>query len=67
MRFASGDVRDHIVSSKIDQGTPWWPWKATQRRRSPNINFREIFRVARFSTFATIGAQRTLVWAPMSA
>ena len=25
MRFASGDVRDHIVSSKIDQGPPWWP------------------------------------------
>ena len=24
MRFASGDVRDHIVSSKIDQGPPWW-------------------------------------------
>ena len=54
MRFASGDVRDHIVSSKIDQGPPWWPLKATQRRRSPKINFRETFRVARFSTFATI-------------
>jgi hypothetical protein len=24
MRFTSGDVRDHIVSSKIDQGPPWW-------------------------------------------
>src|SRR4029077_18736335 len=24
MRFASGDVRDHIVSSKTDQGPPWW-------------------------------------------
>jgi hypothetical protein len=22
MRFTSGDVRDHIVSSKIDQGPP---------------------------------------------
>jgi hypothetical protein len=22
MRFTSGDVRDHIVSSKIDHGTP---------------------------------------------
>jgi hypothetical protein len=22
MRFTSGDVRDHIVSSKIDQGSP---------------------------------------------
>ena len=25
MRFASGDVRDHIALSKIDQGPPWWP------------------------------------------
>ena len=24
MRFMSGDVRDHIVSSKIDQGSPLW-------------------------------------------
>jgi hypothetical protein len=24
MRFTSGDVRDHIVSSKIDLGLPWW-------------------------------------------
>ena len=24
-RFASGDVRDHIASSKIDQEPPWWP------------------------------------------
>ena len=23
MRFTRGDVRDHIVSSKIDQGPPW--------------------------------------------
>ena len=25
MRFTRGDVRDHIASSKIDQGPPWWP------------------------------------------
>jgi len=24
MRFTSGDVRDHIVSSKIDHGPPLW-------------------------------------------
>jgi hypothetical protein len=24
MRFARGDVRDHIVSSKIDHGLPGW-------------------------------------------
>src|SRR5258705_12579018 len=56
MRFTRGDVRDHIVSSKIDHGPPWWRGKATQQQRSPKINFREIFRVVRFSTFATISA-----------
>jgi len=54
MRFARGDVRDHIVSSKIDHGPPLWRRKAAQRQRSPKINFREIFGVVRFSTFATI-------------
>jgi hypothetical protein len=24
MRFTRGDVRDHIVSSKIDHGPPYW-------------------------------------------
>ena len=50
MRFTRGDVRDHIVSSKIDHGPPWWRGKATQQQRSPKIDFREIFRVVRFST-----------------
>ncbi|HEY6735576.1 MAG TPA: hypothetical protein VI256_17595, partial [Roseiarcus sp.] len=54
MRFTSGDVRDHIVSSKIDHGPPWWRCKATQQQKSPKINFREISRAVRFSTFATI-------------
>src|SRR6185436_3365446 len=63
MRFARGDVRDHIVSSKIDQGPPWWPRKATQGRGSLKIDFREIFRVARFSTFATILARSGRSWA----
>jgi hypothetical protein len=56
MRFTSGDVRDHIVSSKIDHGPPWWRCKATQQQKSPKINFREISRAVRFSTFATISA-----------
>ena len=30
MRFASGDVRDHIVSSKIDHGLP----RGIEKRRS---------------------------------
>jgi hypothetical protein len=56
MRFTSSDVRDHIVSSKIDHGPPEWRRKAMQQQRTPKINFREIFRVVRFSTFATISA-----------
>src|SRR5258708_37313557 len=56
MRFTRGDVRDHIVSSKIDHGPPWWRGKATRQQRSPKIDFREIFRLVRFSTFATISA-----------
>src|SRR2546423_6114880 len=31
--------------------------KPTQEQRSPKINFREIFRVVRFSTFATISVK----------
>jgi len=57
MRFTRGDVRDHIVSSKIDHGPPWRRCKATQQQKGPKISFREIFRVGRFSTFATISAQ----------
>src|SRR4051812_9491878 len=30
---------------------------ATQQQRSPKISFREIFRVVRFSTFATVSAR----------
>jgi hypothetical protein len=30
--------------------------KSDQQQRSPKINFREIFRVVRFSTFATVSA-----------
>jgi hypothetical protein len=53
MRFTRGDLRDQIVSSKIDHG----PRSGVEKRcrsRSPKINFREISRVVRFSTFATI-------------
>src|SRR6266550_541762 len=34
MRFSRGDVRDHIVSSKIDHGLPLWRRKAAQREKS---------------------------------
>ena len=54
MRFSRSDVRDHIVSSKIDHVPPQWRWQAMQQQRCLEIDFREIFWVVRFSTFATI-------------
>ena len=55
MRFARGEVRDHIVSHKNDHGASYrrysvlpWHWL--------KINFCEIFGVVRFSTFATLSA-----------
>jgi hypothetical protein len=56
MRFTCGGVRDYIASSKIDHGSPQLRRKATQQERSPKVSFREIFRVVRFSTFATLSA-----------
>jgi hypothetical protein len=57
MRFVRGDVRDHIVSPKIDHGPSWRRYRALQGRRGLKINFREILGVVRFSTFATASAQ----------
>src|SRR5262245_15916372 len=57
MRFTGRDVRDHIVSSKIDHRPPQRHRKATRQQRGARINFREIFRVVRFSTFATISVK----------
>src|SRR5258708_27896336 len=56
MRFARGDVRVHIGSHKNDHGPPYPSYRALQRRRRLKIDFREIFGVARFSTFATLSA-----------
>jgi hypothetical protein len=57
------DVRrreDHINLSKIDHGYPQWRWQAMQQQRCPEIDFREIFCVIRFSSFATqSGAKQT--------
>jgi hypothetical protein len=51
MRFARGDMIDHIVSHKNDHG-PWWRhYRALQRQECLEINFREIFGAVRFSTF----------------
>ena len=44
MPFTRGDVRDHIVSSRIDHGSLVVALQ-TQQQRSPKIDFREIFRV----------------------
>src|SRR5260370_9088762 len=58
MRFVRGDVRDHFVLAKIDHGPSQQRYNALQRQGSLEINFREIFGVVRFSTFATLSAKR---------
>jgi hypothetical protein len=54
MPFAGGDVRDHIVSPKNDHGPSYRLYRALQRWGRLKIDFREIFGVVRFSTFATV-------------
>src|SRR5712671_4478552 len=56
MRFTRGDVRDHIDSSKIDHGPSYCRRRALRQQERLRIDFREILRVVRFSTFATISA-----------
>ena len=51
MRFVCGDVRDLIVSHKTDHGPPHRRYRALQQWRRLKICFREIFGIARFSTF----------------
>ena len=58
MRFVCGDVRDHIVSPKIDHEPSEWRYRVLRRQRGLKINFREIFGVVRFSTFATISPRK---------
>jgi hypothetical protein len=55
MPFASDDVRDHIVCRKNDYEPSYALYGASLRWKSPKIDFREIFGVDRFSTFATWG------------
>jgi hypothetical protein len=57
MRFARGDMRDHIVSHKSDHGAAYWRYGILRWRSWLKINICEIFGVVRFSTFATISAQ----------
>src|SRR5258708_3343613 len=56
MRFARRDVRDHNAFHKNDHGPSYCPWRALQRYKRLNIDFRELFRVVRFSTFSTLSA-----------
>jgi hypothetical protein len=62
MRLVRCDVRDHIVTPKIEHGSSWRRYRALQRQGSLRISFREIFDAAQFSSFSTVsGAERT--WA----
>jgi hypothetical protein len=47
MRFASDDVRDHIVCRKNDYEPSYALYGASLRWKSPKIDFREIFGVVR--------------------
>jgi len=58
MRFASDDVRDHIVCRKNDYEPSYALYGASLRWKSPKIDFREIFGVHRFSTFATLSRRK---------
>jgi hypothetical protein len=57
VRCSCGDVRDHIGSHKNDHRPSYRSYRALQRRRLLKSDIREIFGVARFSTFATVSAQ----------
>jgi hypothetical protein len=60
MRFARGDMRDHIVSHKNDHGASYGRYGVLQWRSRLKISFCEIFGVVQFSTFATLsGHKRT--------
>src|SRR2546423_14590959 len=53
MRFARGDMRDHIVSHKNDHRASYERYGVLQWRSRLRISFCEIFGAAQFSTFAT--------------
>jgi hypothetical protein len=57
MRFARGDMRDHIVLCKYDHGASYRRYGVSQWWSRQKINVCEIFGVVRFSTFATKSAR----------
>jgi len=56
MRFVRRDVRDLIAHQKNDHGASYRRHRVLQRRSCLKFDFREIFGVVRFSTFATESA-----------
>jgi hypothetical protein len=61
MRFARGDVRDHVVSYKNHHRPSYQPQRTLRTQRCLTIDFREIFRDVRFSIFATVSVNRRLM------
>jgi hypothetical protein len=59
MRFARGDMRDHIASHKNDHGASYERYGVLQWWSRLKVSFCEIFGVVQFSTFATRRAKRT--------
>src|ERR1035438_8647382 len=60
MRFVRRDVRDLIAHQKNGHGASYRRHRVLQRRSRLKFDFREIFGVVRFSTFATLsGVKRT--------
>jgi hypothetical protein len=57
MRFARGDMRDHIVSHKNDHGASYERYGVLQWWNQLKISFCEIFGVVQFSTFATLSGE----------
>jgi len=58
MRFARGDMRDHIVSHKNDHGALYERYGVLQWWSRLKISFCEIFGVVQFSTFATLSPRK---------
>jgi hypothetical protein len=62
MRFARGDMRDHIVSHKNDHGASYWRYGNTAVAESAkNQHLRDFRRRSIFDFCNNIGAKRTVV------
>jgi hypothetical protein len=66
MRFVRGDVRDLIAHQKNGHGASYRHHKGLQRRSRLKFDFRGIFGLVRFSTFATLSATSGLMRRPGS-